>query len=96
MGKTVDLSGAWSGLWSKVTGAAGIGDLVIFMTWVGVGLVVFAIVKWAWTRRRGGASSGSVGWPLLVGAALAAPNAVIPALLWLVDLLANAFVNIAG
>lgn len=96
MGNTVDLAGAWAGLWAKITAAAGIGDLVVFITWIGVGLVAFAIIKWAWTRRKGGASVGSVGWPLIVGAVLAAPNAVLPAILWLVDLLGNAVVNIFG
>ena len=59
-------------------------------------MVAFAIMKWAWSRRRGGAQAGLLGWPLFVGAALAAPNAVIPAVLWVVDLIANAVINVAG
>lgn len=95
MGNTVDLAGAWQGLWGKIA-TGEVGGLITFLTWIGVGMVAFAILKWAWSRRRGGAQAGLLGWPLFVGAALAAPNAVIPAVLWLVDLLANAVVNIAG
>lgn len=91
---TVDLAGAWSGLWGRVSGASGVSGLVTMMTWVGVAMVVFAIGKWAWSRRRGGAQAGQIGWPIFVGALLAAPNAVIPGVLWMVDLLVNAFINL--
>lgn len=94
MGNTVNLAAAWAGLWGKVSGGSAAG-LITLLTWVGVGMVAFAILKWAWSRRRGGAQAGLLGWPMFVGAALAAPNAVIPAVLWVIDLLANAVVNIA-
>jgi hypothetical protein len=90
----VDLFGAWTGLWGRVTGAAGVDQLMTLATYVGVGLVAFSIGKWAWSRRKGGAQAGSIGWPLAVGAMLAAPNAVIPAVLWMADGVANIVVNI--
>lgn len=94
MGTTVDLAGAWSGLWGRITSAAGISGLLTLVTWVGVGMVAFAIIKWGWSKRRGSAQAGLLGWPLFVGAALAAPNAILPGVLWVVDLIANAVVNI--
>lgn len=90
----VDLAGAWSGLYSRLTSAAEIQGLMTLVTWVGVGMVVFAIGKWAWSRRRGSAQSGALGWPILVGAILASPNAIIPSLLWLADLGANTVVKL--
>ncbi|HEY8717239.1 hypothetical protein [Pengzhenrongella sp.] len=90
----VDLAGAWSGLWGRISGASGVSGLITLMTWVGVGMVVFAVVKWAWSRRRGGAQAGQIGWPIFVGAMLAAPAAVVPAVLWVCDLGANALVNL--
>lgn len=90
----VNLFGAWTGLWGRVTGAAGVDQIMTLATWVGVALVAYSIGKWAWARRRGGASAGSIGWPLAVGAMLAAPNAVIPAVLWLADGIANIVVNL--
>lgn len=94
MGTKVDLAGAWTGLWARISGASGITGLLTLMTWIGVGMVVFAIAKWAWSRRRGGAQAGQLGWPITVGALLAAPAAVVPAFLWLIDLGANAVVSL--
>lgn len=95
MGNTVNLAGAWTSLWGRIAGGEAAG-LITLLTWVGVGMVAWAIVKWAWSRRRGGAQAGLLGWPLFVGSALAAPNAVIPAVLWMFDLIANAVIRIAG
>ncbi len=95
MGSKVDLLGAWQGLWGRIA-SGDASAFFTFLTWVGVALVVWAIVKWGWSRRRGGAQAGLLGYPLFVGAALAAPNAVIPAVLWLADILINAFITVLG
>lgn len=91
---SIDLVSAWTGLWGRLTSAAGISSLMTLMTWAGVAMVVLAIVKWAWSRRRGNQSASPLGWTLFIGAALCAPNAVIPAVLWLGDLVANTVINL--
>lgn len=89
MGSSIDSVSAWLGLWARLTGAAGVTDLVTFATWGGAAMIVFALGKWGWARRRGGAQAGQIGWPIFVGMFLIAPNAIIPAVLWLVDLIVN-------
>lgn len=94
MGNTVDLAAAWLSFWGRITSGPQVASLVQILTWTGVAMVAFAIGKWAWSRRRGGAQAGLLGWPLFVGAGLAFPNAVLPAVLWLIDLIANTVITI--
>jgi len=56
-------------------------------------LVVAAILTYLWERRRGG-DGGKGGhtkilWAIIIGAILAAPSVVIPAILTIVDFVAN-------
>ena len=96
MDGTVDWVAAWTGMWGRIVGGADVADLVLVLSYVGVGFVVFAVIKWGWSRRRGSAQAGLLGWPMFVGAALAAPTVVIPAVLWLLQLPVNAIINFAG
>lgn len=93
----VDFSSGWDQVWSAISGSMGEG-LTDLLTVVGVLLVVFAIVVWFWQRRRGGGNNGggSSGliYTIIVGAILAAPGAIIPAFLTIIDLVANAALNL--
>lgn len=61
---------------------------------VGVVLVVFALCKWGWDRRRGG--SGGFPWmAIIIGAVCAAPKALIPVLLWVASVIASVVVGVA-
>lgn len=92
--EAIDLSGGWSKLWSAVQGALGSG-LVGLLTAIGVIIVVFAVAKWFWDRKRnGGGDSKGLFWALAVGMLFAAPEIVLPVALTIADAVANALVNI--
>jgi hypothetical protein len=92
---SVNFQSGWSTVWNSVTAAAG-SQLTTLMTALGVVLVVFAIVKWLWDRRRSGFQGNHSGllWTFGVGAVLAAPDVIIPLLLGLADLITNAAVGL--
>lgn len=96
--ETVDLSHSWDQFWGSFRTAVG-EDLLTLITMIGMLLVVGAILKWLWDRRRGNGGGGMGGanailWTLLLGATLAAPGLLIPLFLNLLDGLANAFVSV--
>lgn len=80
----INLKGGWATVWSAVKSAApGLGPL---LTSIGVILVVFALGKWLWDKRKGGGgNSSSLAWTALVGAALAGPEIIFPILLGFID-----------
>ena len=85
-----NLVGAWDSFWGTVSGSNGIGSLFNILAWVGLLLIVSAIVKFIWDKRRGGGgNSQAVVFALLVGGLLAAPNMLIPLVLRLVDFVIN-------
>ena len=94
---SVDFQSGWNTVWNSVTAAVGT-QLTTLMTALGVVLVVFAIVKWLWDRRRSGFQGNHSGllWTFGVGAVLAAPEAIMPLLLGLADLVTNAAVGLFG
>ncbi|GAA4033882.1 hypothetical protein GCM10023063_17180 [Arthrobacter methylotrophus] len=92
----VDLQGGWDAFWGAIT--TGFPGITTLMTVVGVCLVVFALIKWAWDRRRGGGmGQGSQPlWGALVpGAILAAPAVLFPLLLSILDFVANIAIKLA-
>lgn len=94
----VDLAGAWDKIWSAVSAVAGT-EVTTLLTFIGVILVIFAIGKFIFDKRRGGgATSGltAVIWTLIAGGLLAAPNLIIPLALTLLDWVANAIIKIVG
>lgn len=96
--ETVDLSLSWDQFWGSFRTAVG-EELLTLITMVGMLLVVGAVLKWLWDRRRGNGGGGMGGanailWTLLLGATLAAPGLLIPLFLNLLDGLANAFVSV--
>lgn len=94
----VNLTGGWNTLWSAISGAIG-GQVMAILTIIGVVLVVFAIGKYFFDKRRGGGVTQGLGvvmWTLVFGAILAAPQAIIPLLLTILDLLINTIIAIVG
>lgn len=92
---TVNLKGGWTSFWTAIT--AGFPTITTMMTIVGVILVVFALVKWAWDRRRGGgmAQGAQPLWGALIpGAILAAPDMLFPILLGILDLVINVVISL--
>ena len=90
---SVNFQSGWSTVWNSVSGAVG-----TQLTAIGVVLVVFAIIRWLWDRRRSGFQGNHSGllWTFGVGAVLAAPDVVIPLLLGLADLVTNAVIGLFG
>ena len=90
----VDLSGQWT----TFTGALGpIKPLMNLLAVIGMLIVAWAFVKWAWDRRRGGGMGGGgqgLSGALIVGLLLSAPGFVIPAGLGVFDIVINALVGI--
>lgn len=96
MAGEVNLKGGWNGVWSAVN--AGFPGLTKLMTIIGVILVVFALLKWAWDRRRGGGmgqGSQPLWGALIPGAILCAPGVLFPMLLGLLDWVANICIQLA-
>ena len=94
---SVNFQSGWSTVWKSVSGAVG-AQLTTLLTAIGVVLVVFAIIRWLWDRRRSGFQGNHSGllWTFGVGAVLAAPDVVIPLLLGLADLITNAVIGLFG
>lgn len=96
---SVSLKSGWTTFWTAVSGS--LGPVTTLMTVAGVLLVVGAIVKWMWDRRRGtqGQHSGLI-WSMAIGAILASPDLLLPLLLGLVDavinIVAGVFSNAGG
>ena len=94
--ETIDLSGGWDLLWTRVSVdmPAGMSNLMLL---AGTGLVVFAILKWVWARQHGrGVRSAGLAWTLLVGAILAAPGVIVPIIMAGVDVVLNTALSAAG
>lgn len=89
-----NLKGGWSKVFSSINSA--FPNLLTLLGAVGVIIVVLAIAKYFWDKRRGGANPANLGWSLAVGGLLAAPALIIPILLGFADAVINAVSNIAG
>lgn len=89
----IDLQGGWESFYNSVRSSVGSG-LFDLLTGLGAVIVVIAILKWIWDKRRGGARSQGVLWAIVVGAILAAPGLIIPVMLGIIDTVANAFVDL--
>lgn len=95
MANNVDLVSGWNGVWSSIQSTVGT-QLTGLLTAVGVLIVVFALGKWFWERRRGGGGAGhsALMYSMAVGALLASPDLVLPVLLTIIDYLCNAVVGV--
>lgn len=96
MAGEVNLKGGWDRVWQAVQD--GFPGLPQLMTIIGVILVVAALLKWAWDRRRGGGmgqGSAPLWGALIPGAILCAPGILFPLLLGLLDWVANICIQLA-
>lgn len=97
---TVNLAGGWDDFWSGISGATGFDGVQALMTAVGALIVVMAIGKWLWEKRRGGGGGGGgkgsegVLWALALGAILSAPGGLIPLILKVLDFVANGVIGV--
>jgi hypothetical protein len=94
----IDLSGGWTTVWNAISGP--LATFTTFLTAVGVIIIVMAVLKFLWDKRRGSGGGGggqgasSIGWAIALGAVLAGPNLILPLVLEVVDIFANAAINL--
>lgn len=86
----VNLVSSWQKFWDVVSAAIA-PPVQTTITVIGVGLILFSIVKYLWEKRRGqGGKTGPVWWTLLFGGVLIAPEVLLPLLLsilqWAINL----------
>ncbi len=84
----INLAGSWSSAWSSLSGP--LGGFTNFLGIIGMFLVVMSIVVYIWERRKGNGNHTKLIWTLAVGAVLASPNFVLPAILGILDFIVNA------
>lgn len=84
---SVNFGASWSKVWGAVT--AGFPGVDLMLTSIGMILVVFALCKYAWDRRRGGGNASPLWNTLIIGALLLLPTVVIPLVLGLLSGIAN-------
>lgn len=93
-GNTSNLAGGWTNVFSKINSA--FPGLMTLLTSLGVLVVVGAVGKYFWDKRRGGANASALGWSLAVGGLFAAPGLIVPICLRLADAAINAVAGIIG
>ena len=94
----VELAKAWSEFWDAILGAGG-RDLTTAAAWIGLIIILGAVVVFMWRRIRGYSNEGSgprgwIVWAIVFGAVLAAPDFIMPAILGLIDIIANTGVGL--
>lgn len=97
MGNRVDFTGRWNDLYSHALASGSISpELMRVLGWLGAALVVWSLFQWVRGRSsgKGGDGKSKLGYTLVLGAALAAPHIIIPAVLTLVDAASNFVVGL--
>lgn len=91
---TVNFASDWTSIDTALNSALG-SSLVTFLGVIGTLLIVLSVIKYFWDRRRGGAGNHThLMWTLVIGAILAVPSVVMPALLTILDAVVNLFLKI--
>lgn len=86
----VDLVTGWTDVMTTLQGVPGMAGIFRFCAAVGVIIIVAAVLKMLWDKRKGGgAGLSSLVWPMVIGAVLAAPVVLIPVFLWVADFVIN-------
>lgn len=86
------LVNGWNALWEALPNSGAIGTILAV---IGVLIIVLALLKWAWERRRGSVNAQGFPWMALVFAAiLAGPNITLPIILGIGDALINLVGNV--
>ena len=89
----INLANSWSTAWTAISGP--LGAFASLMGVIGALMVVVGVAGYIWERRRGGGGSHSkLIYTIVIGAILAAPGVVVPALLTAVDFLINAILGL--
>lgn len=84
---SVNLRGSWTKFWQAIEGAyPGLGAALGV---IGMIIVLGAVAKFLWDRRRGGGSASPLWGAILIGALLAAPTVIMPIALTIIDWIAN-------
>lgn len=91
---TVNFASDWTSINSALTSALG-SQLITFLGVVGTLLIFASIVKYIWDRRKGSQGNHQhLMYTLLIGAILAVPGVIMPALLTIIDAIVNLFLKI--
>lgn len=94
----VDFTSGWNALWGAFKGAMPPGAATL-LSIIGVALLVYAIIKFWWDKRKGGGMGGgmgagggglsSVAVALVIGTIFCAPEIIIPIFLKFCEIVAN-------
>lgn len=84
----VNLSGSWKSFISLIDGS-----LLTLLGYMGIAIVVFGVAMLIWSKRRGGGKTSGYIAMIVVGAILAAPKALIPLALLMIDAVLNIINN---
>ncbi len=95
----VDFTTGWNTLWGALKGAMPAG-MATLLSVFGVALLVGAIIKFFWDKRKNGGMGGGMGagglspvmWALVLGIFFCAPEIIIPIFLKFCEIVANFFV----
>lgn len=94
MNSNLNLVTAWNTLWTQLTSwAPGIGT---FLAVLGILIVVAFLIKWGWSKRRGGGAGGFPTMAVVIGLILAGPTIVVPVVLSIVQVLFAIAVSMLG
>lgn len=87
----VDFSGGWNTFWGAISGE--LGGVTTLLTVIGMLMVLGSVLGYIWMKRRNANVKDGLSGVFIVmfvGAVLAAPGALIPLVLTIVDWAANA------
>lgn len=93
----VDFQGGWNSFWGAISGQ--LGGLGTILTWVGMLMVLGSVIGFIWQKRRGGGGGQGLAGVFIVmfiGALLAAPGALIPGLLGIIDWVGNVIIALVN
>lgn len=99
MGGDLNLKGGWDTILSAIEAASGSEALFTVLAVAGTVIVIVAVMATLIAKRRGGQLFGGhdnsrITGAVIAGAVLAAPKIVIPAALWVIDLVGNAVIQV--
>lgn len=87
----VDLNSGWDTLWGSIRDSVG-STFTTAIAAIGVALLIGSLFAYLWQKRRGGGvtqGTGPVLWVAILGAALCAPDVLIPVFLTILSLIIN-------
>lgn len=94
----VDFRGGWNSFWGAISDQ--LGGITTILTWVGMLMVLGSVLGWIWQKRRGGGGGGQgltgVFIVMFIGALLAAPGAIIPGVLGIIDWVGNVIIALVN